>query len=66
VLAAQMALPGFSHVSSRFASHIHSPKTLIAGQTGIMIERVHMVWKEGEVGRKETDPKEKHIATNGI
>ena len=53
----QMALQGFFHVKSLFASPVHSRKTWIHRPTGIVRERSHMVGKEEEGRRKSPEKK---------
>ena len=57
VSPSQMALLGFFHFNSVFASSIHSRKTWIHRPTGIVRERSHMVGKEEEGRRKKPGKK---------
>ena len=58
----QMALLGFFHVNSLFASPVHSRNTWIHRPTGIVRERSHMVGKEEEGRRKK--PRKKTLRHN--
>ena len=61
----QMALLGFFHSNSLFASPVHSRKTWIHRPTGIVRER-EVTWWGKKKKEEEKSPEKNHFAMTGI